>query len=119
MADLTQTFVSSNHNEFTWPSQVPLLAIPSPPPRNTGQRLYMPRSDPDDCECQYHSYDSDMKKYKKLVKEEKKLCGDIRKINHEMNGLVESMLESPCKSEEETMKSIYQIAYEKRGTHCG
>ncbi|KAF7988150.1 hypothetical protein HCN44_007644 [Aphidius gifuensis] len=114
LSDPMETFVTNTRNDFPWPNDVPLIAVPSAPPKNTGQRIYLQKIDPDDCECDYHSYDSDMKRYKKLAKEEEKLCSDMRKINHEMNDLLENILSSQCKSEDESMESIYKSAYDKK-----
>lgn len=62
MGDPMETFVTNAHNDFTWPNDVPLIAVPSAPPKNTGKRIYLQKIDPDNCECDYHSYDSDMKR---------------------------------------------------------
>lgn len=45
---------------------------------------------------------------------EHELCSDIAKVNHEMTRLLSNMIDK-SQSEDETMKSIYQIAHENRG----
>ncbi|XP_014296118.1 uncharacterized protein LOC106693362 [Microplitis demolitor] len=114
MSDLLNTFSTTNSNDFRWPYQRPLLAIPSQPPRfiNKNSNLYQPRIDPDECKCNYHNIETDLTRYKKLLGIEHHLCNNVVKVNREITKLVSSMLEN-SENDDQVMKSVYQIAHQK------
>ncbi|XP_015603404.1 uncharacterized protein LOC107271673 [Cephus cinctus] len=115
MSNLINTFVTVNHNDFTWPYPKPLLAKPAQPPMDTGIRLYAPRPDPDDCNCNAHGFNSDINKYKQLADKERKLHDSILAVNRDMTNLTATLIESHCDVDDGVMKSVYQTDYEKRG----
>ncbi|KAH0550731.1 uncharacterized protein LOC123261311 [Cotesia glomerata] len=115
MSDLLNTFTTTNSNAFKWPYQRPLLAIPSQPPENIyrNSNLYLPRIDPDECKCNYHKIDTELTRYKELMGIEHHLCNNVVKVNREITKLVSSMLEN-SKNDEQVMKSVYQIAHQRK-----
>lgn len=54
-------------------------------------------------------------RYKQLADKEKRLHDDVIAVNREMTNLMSTILESVCEMGDETMKSVYQTDYEKRG----
>ncbi|XP_011870513.1 PREDICTED: uncharacterized protein LOC105563498 [Vollenhovia emeryi] len=76
---------------------------------------YLLRSDPGDCKCDVHGFETAGKaRYQQLADKERRLYNALIKVNREMTDLTSSMLDS-VSDMEETMKSIYKTDYEKRG----
>ncbi|XP_046423819.1 uncharacterized protein LOC124181360 [Neodiprion fabricii] len=115
MTNLRETFATMTHRDFTWPYPKPLIVRPTQPPMSTGIRLYMPKVDPNDCRCDAHGFQSDMNRYKQLADKERRLHDDVVAVNREMTNLMSTILENVCEMGDETMKSVYQTDYEKRG----
>ncbi|KAI4492081.1 hypothetical protein M0802_010089 [Mischocyttarus mexicanus] len=108
------TFTTITQKDFTWPNPKPLLAKPSQPPMNTGIRLYLHRPKEEDCKCDVHGFQTDKNRYIQLANKERKLKDELIAVNHEMANLTTTLLDSSCESDNETMKSLYEIDYQKR-----
>ncbi|KAH0956691.1 hypothetical protein HN011_007413 [Eciton burchellii] len=77
------------------------------------RELYLTKSDPEECECDAHGIEFRKTKYKQLADKECRLYDELRRVNSRMINLTSLML-STC-DVEETMKSVYETDYEKRG----
>ncbi|EZA57887.1 hypothetical protein X777_00989 [Ooceraea biroi] len=80
----------------------------------TGTGLYLPKPDPEDCECDVHGIEIKKARYKQLANKERRVRDELAKVNREMIDLTSLMLDSAC-NVDETMKSVYKTDYEKRG----
>ncbi|XP_015187943.1 PREDICTED: uncharacterized protein LOC107072476 isoform X3 [Polistes dominula] len=85
------------------------------PPINTGTRLYLQRSKEGDSKCDNRGFQTDKNRYMQLANKERKLQDELIAVNHEMANLTTTLLDSSCESDNETMKSLYEIDYQKRG----
>ncbi|XP_029031915.1 uncharacterized protein LOC114870884 [Osmia bicornis bicornis] len=115
MTTALENFISNTQNDFKWPYPIPLIAKPAQPPMNTGTRLYMPRTDPEDCKCDVHGHQINKNNYKYLAEKERQIYDQLMKVNRKMTNLTTALLDSNCESMEETMKSVYQTDYSRRG----
>ncbi|XP_003700983.1 uncharacterized protein LOC100882873 [Megachile rotundata] len=119
MTTALNNFVTNTHNDFVWPYPVPLIAKPAQPPMSTGIRLYMQRIEPEDCKCDVHGQQSNENKYKYLAQKERQIYDQLMKVNQNMKNLVSAMLDNQCESMDETMRSVYQTDYSRRGLPIG
>ncbi|XP_043678403.1 uncharacterized protein LOC122633965 isoform X2 [Vespula pensylvanica] len=111
---IMDTFTTITQKDFIWPNPKPLLAKPAQPPMDTGIRLYLHRPKEEDCKCDVHGFQTDKKRYVQLANKERRLQGELIAVNHEMANLTTTLLNSTCETDDETMKSLYEIDYEKR-----
>nr|XP_050860881.1 uncharacterized protein LOC127068596 isoform X1 [Vespula vulgaris] len=111
---IMDTFTTITQKDFIWPNPKPLLAKPAQPPMDTGIRLYLHRPKEEDCKCDVHGFQTDKKRYVQLANKERRLQGEMIAVNHEMANLTTTLLNSTCETDDETMKSLYEIDYEKR-----
>ncbi|XP_076175536.1 uncharacterized protein LOC143150874 [Ptiloglossa arizonensis] len=119
MTNPLENFVSITHDDYAWPSLVPLVAKPTQPPMDTGTRLYTPRIDIEDCTCNVHGHYSNKDRYKYLAEKERQLYDQFVNVNREMVNLASAMVDSNCAPMDETMRSVYKIDYSKRGLPIG
>ncbi|KAK2579770.1 hypothetical protein KPH14_011106 [Odynerus spinipes] len=108
------SFTTTTQKDFVWPYPKPLLAKPTQPPMSTGTRLYLRRPKEEDCKCDVHGFQTDKTRYVQLADKERRLHNEIIAVSHEMANLTTTLLDSTCETDDETMKSLYQIDYEKR-----
>ncbi|KAL2714649.1 uncharacterized protein V1478_015834 [Vespula squamosa] len=111
---IMDTFTTITQKDFIWPNPKPLLAKPAQPPMDTGIRLYLHRPKEEDCKCDVHGFQTDKKRYVQLANKERRLQDELIAVNHEMANLTTTLLNSTCETDDETMKSLYEIDYEKR-----
>lgn len=59
MSTFINAFETTNQRDFNWPYPRLLMIIPSQPSKNNGSKLYLPRPDSDQCNCNVHNYETD------------------------------------------------------------
>ncbi|XP_060531964.1 uncharacterized protein LOC132705404 [Cylas formicarius] len=112
------TFLTTHRDSHKWPYPKPLVPVPAEPPIKTKpSNFYVAKLIEPYCHCDYHLYEPEMGRYKKLAEKETKLNEELAKLKQRMAVLVSDILEHPCDSLDEKMKTIYQTDYAKRGLH--
>ncbi|KAL0278707.1 UNVERIFIED_CONTAM: hypothetical protein PYX00_000452 [Menopon gallinae] len=107
-------FQAQTANDFVWPYPKPLREITEEPPLETKEKnYYLPRIPPQDCGCYAHG--CEVSKYRELAEKKAVLTKHIELLDQQMTAITNDMLDSPCGVSDETMKTIYQTDFEKRG----
>ncbi|KAF7277442.1 hypothetical protein GWI33_007279, partial [Rhynchophorus ferrugineus] len=89
---------------------------PSQPPIKTKpNNCYVAKLVEPYCHCDFHLYEPEMGRYMKLAEKEKVLYEELDNLKKRMAVLVGDILDHPCDTDDEKMKTIYETDYVKRG----
>lgn len=89
---------------------------PSQPPITTKpNNFYVAKLIEPYCHCDAHLYEPQMGKYKMLAEKERLLYNELECLNKEMATLAGEVLDHPCDSYDDKMKTIYESDYNKKG----
>ncbi|XP_019754364.2 uncharacterized protein LOC109533471 [Dendroctonus ponderosae] len=110
------TFLSTNKENYKWSYPKPLVPSPSQPPIKTKpNNCYVAKLVEPYCHCDYHLYEPEMGRYMKLAEKEKALYEELDILKKRMAVLVSDILDHPCDTDDEKMKTVYETDYVKRG----
>ncbi|XP_017770804.1 PREDICTED: uncharacterized protein LOC108558407 [Nicrophorus vespilloides] len=116
MAVDINTFASMQKKDYIWPYPKPLMLKPSQPPVKTKPLNYFVATLVEPyCHCDAHLYDPQLKRYEKLAEKEKQLHQELIKLNEQIATLSNEILDHPCDTDDDKLKTTYQIDYTKRG----
>ncbi|KAF7277443.1 hypothetical protein GWI33_007278, partial [Rhynchophorus ferrugineus] len=88
---------------------------PSQPPIKTKpNNCYVAKLVEPYCHCDFHLYEPEMGRYMKLAEKEKVLYEELDNLKKRMAVLVGDILDHPCDTDDEKMKTIYETDYVKR-----
>lgn len=108
------TFESQTSKDFVWPYEKPLAEIVDEPPYETKDKdFYLPRIPPEECKCYAHG--CEYNQYRELAEKKDALEKNIELLNQQMTAITNDILDTPCGVSDETMKTIHQTDFDRRG----
>ncbi|XP_065158664.1 uncharacterized protein [Atheta coriaria] len=113
---MVDTFGTIQKKDFIWPYPKPLKLKPSQPPVKIKPRnFFVAKAVEPYCHCDAHLYDPQLKRYEKLAEKERQLHHELILLNEQIATLSNEILDHPCDTDDDKIKSTYQIDYAKRG----
>ncbi|XP_028129962.1 uncharacterized protein LOC114325999 [Diabrotica virgifera virgifera] len=110
------SFLTSTRRDYKWPYPKPMVSKPSEPPASVKHNNdYVARLVEPYCHCDFHLYEPEMGRYKKLAQKEMQLYQELEELSKKMAILSSDILDHPCDTDDDKMKTIYQTDYIKKG----